>query len=113
MTLLDLVGAYDALRRVRTMDVGRDVVTRIVGTTEAIEDDTGTVLRAHGVFDDLAAYDLLVVPGGRATRRLVDDARVIDYLRSWGGVRPIASVCTGALLIGRAGHLAGLRATTH
>src|SRR5262249_44725317 len=31
----------------------------------------------------------------------------------WGAERPIASVCTGSLLLGAAGHLRGLRATTH
>src|SRR5262249_13601961 len=35
------------------------------------------------------------------------------YLHGWGRERPLASVCTGSLLLGRAGHLAGLAATTH
>src|SRR5207249_2993217 len=39
--------------------------------------------------------------------------RLIDYLKTWGDERPLASVCTGALLLGRAGYLRGLRATTH
>ena len=65
------------------------------------------------MYDDLYAFDLLVVPGGLGTRVLLDDARCIDYLRGWGDTRPIASVCTGALLLGKAGHLEGRRATTH
>src|SRR5262249_42079337 len=41
------------------------------------------------------------------------DTRVIEWLRGWGQTRPIASVCTGALLLGQAGFLRGLPATTH
>lgn len=39
--------------------------------------------------------------------------RVVEYLKAWGTSRPLASICTGALLLGRAGYLAGQRATTH
>ena len=44
---------------------------------------------------------------------LASDPRMIEYLRTWGPNRPLASVCTGALLLGAAGHLEGRRATTH
>jgi cyclohexyl-isocyanide hydratase len=47
------------------------------------------------------------------TRTLVNDPRLIAYLKTWGTERPIASVCTGALLLGAAGYLKGRRATTH
>jgi putative intracellular protease/amidase len=62
-----------------------------------------------GAYENLAPYDLLYVPGGFGTRPLMEDARFIDYLNTWGDERPIASVCTGALLLGRAGYLAGKR----
>ena len=113
LTLLDLVGVYDALRRVSLMEVAPGVTHRLIGTAAEIEDESGARLRADGVYDDLSPFDLLVVPGGLGTRVLLDDARCIDYLRGWGDARPIASVCTGALLLGKAGHLEGLRATTH
>ena len=70
-------------------------------------------MKADGVWEDLAPFDLLYVPGGLGTRALLDDARMIDYLRTWGDHRPLASVCTGALLLGKAGFLDGRRATTH
>lgn len=107
MTLLDLVGAYDALRR------APGVQCEIVGTTTPVDDESGVRLVPASVYPDLAPFDLLVVPGGLGTRPLVDDERCIEWLRGWGSERPIASVCTGALLLGRAGHLAGKRATTH
>ena len=113
MTFLDLVGGYDALRRVATMSVDPAVTHRIIGTEALVEDDSGLVVKAEGVYEDLGAFDLLYVPGGFGTRHLVDDWRCIDYLRSWGVERPLASVCSGSLLLGKAGYLKGRRATTH
>jgi cyclohexyl-isocyanide hydratase len=95
------------------MGIGPAVAHRVVGTAPEIEDEPGVVLRPDAVYEDLAGYDLLYVPGGLGTRTLVSELRAVEYLRSWGTERLLASVCTGALLLGRAGHLAGLRATTH
>jgi len=113
LTFLDLVGGYDALRRVATMSIDPEVTHRIVGTEPEIADETGLVMKPDAVYEDLAPFDLLYVPGGLGTRLLMDDRRLIDYLRTWGAERPLASVCTGALLLGRAGYLRELRATTH
>lgn len=113
LTLIDLVGGYDALRRVARMGVDRTVTHRIIGTEPELTDDSGFVVRPDGVYEDLDPYDLLYVPGGHGARELLEDARCVEYLRGWGKEKPIASVCTGALLLGAAGHLEGLRATTH
>ena len=113
LTFLDFVGAYDALRRVATMSVDPGVSHRIIGTGPEIADETGLVVKPDSVYEDLGGFDLLYVPGGFGTRALADDRRLLDYLMSWGGERPLASVCTGALLLGRAGYLKDLRATTH
>ncbi len=113
MTFLDFIGGYDALRRIAGMSIDPEVTHRVIGTASQIEDDSGLVVRPDGVYEDLAPFDLLYVPGGFGTRTLMDDPRCIEYLRTWGGERPVASVCTGALLLGKAGYLEGLRATTH
>ncbi len=106
ITFLDLVGGYDSLRRTGAK-------TAIIGTEDMIADESGMRVAVDAVYPDLAPFDLLYVPGGMGTRALQHEARVIDYLRSWGDERPLASVCTGAILIGQAGHLRDLRATTH
>jgi cyclohexyl-isocyanide hydratase len=113
LTLLDFVGPYDALRRVATMGFDGDLTWRILGTTEEVADDSGLALSVDGVYEPLDGFDLLVVPGGHGSRALAGDARFLAWLRSWGPERPVASVCTGALLLGAAGLLAGLPATTH
>lgn len=113
LTVLDLVGAYDALRRVATMSIDPEVTHRLIGTEPEIVDDTGFAVKPDSVYEDLAAFDLLYVPGGFGTRALANDPICIDYLKTWGAERPLASVCTGALLLGRAGYLKDRRATTH
>lgn len=113
LTFLDFVGAYDSLRRIATMSIDPDLTYRIIGTEPEIVDDSGLRMTPDGVYEDLAPFDLLFVPGGCGTRTLIIDKRCIDYLRTWGHERPVASVCTGSLLLGTAGYLAGKRATTH
>ncbi|MET9987997.1 GlxA family transcriptional regulator [Streptomyces mutabilis] len=56
--------------------------------------------------------DTLIVPGGQGTRR--PDRHLVEWLRGHGpGARRLVSVCTGAILLARAGLLDGRRATTH
>jgi transcriptional regulator GlxA family with amidase domain len=66
---------------------------------------------------DLAScprLELLVVPGGWGTRKLVQNDRVIAWVRDRAGeVELAASVCTGSFVYGQAGLLDGRRATTH
>jgi transcriptional regulator GlxA family with amidase domain len=58
--------------------------------------------------------DLLIVPGGFGTRALLKNQAVIDWIQSINATAEIvASVCTGSLVLGRAGLLDGLGATTH
>ncbi|MFQ5521050.1 MAG: DJ-1/PfpI family protein [Candidatus Methylomirabilia bacterium] len=113
LTLLDLVGGYDALRRIGLMGIAPEASVRIIGTEAEIADETGLRVRPDSVYEDLARFDLLYIPGGVGARVLINDPRLIEYLRAWGPERPLASVCTGALLLGRAGYLEGKRATTH
>ena len=113
LTFLDLVGAYDALRRISLMGIDPEVTHRMIGTQAEIVDETGLTVNPDSVYEDLAGFDLLYIPGGLGTRALVNDEGCIAYLRTWGTERPLASVCTGALLLGRAGYLQGKRATTH
>lgn len=58
--------------------------------------------------------DVLLVPGGWGTRRELHNQSLIDWIAARGQqVETLTSVCTGAMLLGRAGLLDGRRATTH
>lgn len=58
--------------------------------------------------------DILVVPGGLGARREADNQSLIDWIgRTARRAEVVMSVCTGSILLGRAGLLDGLPATTH
>ena len=68
----------------------------------------------HHSFADAPKIDLLVVPGGFGTRSLMNDAPILDWIKTVAASsRKVSSVCSGALLLTRAGLLEGKRATTH
>jgi transcriptional regulator GlxA family with amidase domain len=63
---------------------------------------------------DCPALDVLVVPGGWGTRQEMNNERLIAWIRDRAReVTMLTSVCTGSLLLARAGLLDGRRATTH
>ncbi len=58
--------------------------------------------------------DVLVVPGGWGTRKEIDNGNLIRWIADRGrSAETLTSVCTGAMLLWRAGLLDGHRATTH
>ncbi|MHC4993602.1 MAG: DJ-1/PfpI family protein [Planctomycetota bacterium] len=63
---------------------------------------------------DTPAPDILLVPGGQGTREQLDNPTLIDWItQAAGRAELVLSVCTGALLLGKAGLLDGREATTH
>jgi transcriptional regulator GlxA family with amidase domain len=65
-------------------------------------------------FSDCPPLDVLVVPGGYGTRREMLNQKVLDFVTERASKAEIVlSICTGALILGRAGLLDGLPATTH
>lgn len=64
--------------------------------------------------DDCPRMDILVVPGGWGTRQEMHNEHLLRWIAGRSvQVESLASVCTGALLLGKAGLLDGKRATTH
>ena len=64
--------------------------------------------------EDASRCDVLVLPGGLGTRREMHNAIVLEWVRRQvASAEVVLSVCTGALLLARAGLLADLEATTH
>jgi transcriptional regulator GlxA family with amidase domain len=69
---------------------------------------------ADATFEELPAPEVIVFPGDVGTRMLEDDERVLAWLRNaHRGSRLTTSVCTGSQVLGAAGLLEGLSATTH
>ena len=86
-----------------------------------IAENPGVVVATGGlkvipdhVLEDCPPLDVLVVPGGWGTRREMKNDRLIAWIAERGQqVTTLTSVCTGSLLLGKAGLLDGKRATTH
>ncbi|HZZ85812.1 MAG TPA: DJ-1/PfpI family protein [Anaeromyxobacteraceae bacterium] len=58
--------------------------------------------------------EVLLVPGGPGARREVRNPVLLDFVRRQAGqARVVASICTGAALLGVAGLLSGREATTN
>jgi transcriptional regulator GlxA family with amidase domain len=110
LTALDIVGPYEVLQRLPGASVV--FVGHEIGTVRTENGFLG--LSVDAVFEEVTAPDVVVVPGGYGSRALMDDERVLDWLRA---VHPTTtyttSVCTGSLVLGGAGLLKGLTATTH
>ncbi len=61
-----------------------------------------------------AAYDALVIPGGRAPEYLRLDARVLDIVRAFASAnKPIAAVCHGPQILAAAGVLSERSCTAY
>ena len=121
--VLDFAGPFEVFSRTRLIpgvearrsDEGAPFrVFTVARTRDAITATGGlTVVPRHG-FADAPRIDLLVVPGGFGTRRLLHDPETLDWIRrTAAAARQVTSVCTGSLLLAQAGLLQGRRATTH
>lgn len=66
------------------------------------------------VFDDNHPYDILLIPGGRGTRKAIKDQAFLDWLaRAIATSEYVAVVCTGTAPVARTGLLDGHKATTN
>ena len=63
-------------------------------------------------FNEKRQYDILLVPGGKGTRREIDNLRLLEWLRKQSrNAEYVTSVCTGSAILAKAGLLDGMRAT--
>lgn len=110
VTALDAVGPYEVLSRLpfaRVRCVGRSI-----GMVETANRVLG--LRVTHTLDEVPTPDVIVVPGGPGAETAAKDEAILTWLRAaHPSTRWTASVCTGALVLGAAGLLRGVRATTH
>ena len=110
LTALDAIGPYEVLQRLPDSEI--TFVGHEIGN---IRTDNGFLgLAADAVFEDIPSPDVIVFPGGVGTRPLIKDDRVLRWVQAaHKTTRFTTSVCTGALVLGAAGLLDGLDATTH
>jgi transcriptional regulator GlxA family with amidase domain len=110
LTALDAVGPYEVLSRLPGAKV-----SFIAVEAGPVRTETGMLtILPEALLGDSLDPEVVVVPGGRGTRRLMSEESILAWLRRvhetslW-----TTSVCTGSLLLAAAGLLEGLEATTH
>jgi transcriptional regulator GlxA family with amidase domain len=74
----------------------------------------GLSVNPRHTLEDCPVPDILLIPGGLGTRREMHNHLLTDWIaRRAEKAELVLSVCTGALLLAKAGLLDGLEATTH
>jgi putative intracellular protease/amidase len=108
-TALDAIGPYEVLSR-----LPRAQVRWVAAEARPYVTDNGMLrVVADATLDEVPAPEIVCVPGGVGARRelggpIVDWVRAAHETSQW-----TTSVCTGSLILGAAGVLDGLRATSH
>jgi cyclohexyl-isocyanide hydratase len=109
MDQIDFTGPFEVLSRMP------DTTIQIIGKEAApVRDVQGLQLSPDVSIAGAGLFDVLVVPGGYGQQALMHDEEVLELIRRHvRSEKLLFSVCTGALLCGAAGALAGRQVTTH
>jgi transcriptional regulator GlxA family with amidase domain len=108
-TALDAVGPFQVLALLPGVKV-----KWVAAHAGLIRSDSRLGMMADFALEDVARPDIVLVPGGIDVRPVTKDERVLAWLRTVHATTTwTTSVCTGSLILGAAGILRGLKATTH
>jgi transcriptional regulator GlxA family with amidase domain len=109
-TALDAIGPYEVLSRLPGAEV-----TFVGERAGPVRTDTRMLaVTVDETLDDVGAPDIVVVPGGPGTRAMLEPGPIHAWLaKVHETTQWTTSVCTGSLILGTAGLLRGLEATTH
>jgi putative intracellular protease/amidase len=110
ITALDAIGPYEVLSRLPGARIRWVAITPGAYRT----DNRQLTLVADEPLSAVPHPEIIMVPGGFGTRALMTPNPLLDWLRAAHETSQwTTSVCTGSLLLGAAGLLKGLKATTH
>lgn len=109
VTALDFVGPSQILSQAPGMSV--EIIAK---TSDPVLTDSGYSILPTKTCAEVDALDMICIPGGTGQQIVMDDEEVVDFVRQIGSkAQFVSSVCSGSLLLGKAGLLAGYKATSH
>ncbi|WP_100486260.1 DJ-1/PfpI family protein [Sporolactobacillus pectinivorans] len=114
--VLDFAGPFEVFSVTSTKKEQKPFeVTTVSETGEMVAARNGLRVQPDYSFENAPQFDILVVPGGAGARnREINNERVIQWIANeMKSVRLMTSVCTGALLLAKAGLLENRKCTTH
>ncbi|MGI8425471.1 MAG: DJ-1/PfpI family protein [Actinomycetota bacterium] len=115
LAALDIVGPYEVLASLGEHGVNAGYRTVWISETlEPVRSHQGLTMVPEVTFEQAPPLDVIVVPGGPGQAQQMSNVAMIAYLKRAGRqATTVCSVCTGALLLAKAGFLIGKKATTH
>lgn len=113
ITLLDFVGIYDPISRIKAKGFIEDLSWDLCAMTPSIKDGFGLQVSIDKIKPDLSDYDMIIIPGGFGTRSLQFDSEFVEWIQTARDTKYKVSICTGSLLLGAAGFLENKIATTN
>jgi transcriptional regulator GlxA family with amidase domain len=117
--VLDFCGPFEvfSVARAPEKDGEEDALIRAITIAEEdriINCRGGLLVQPHYTIANHPQLDIVVVPGGRGTRRERYNKHLLDWITLQDQkIELLTSVCTGSFLLAEAGKLDGLQATTH
>lgn len=90
-----------------------DLTWDICSFTDTVTDTFGLSIKPDKIRNSLADYDVVIIPGGLGTRALQFDDEFLNWIKTADPTTFKISICTGSLILGAAGFLAGRKATTN
>ena len=120
--ILDFAGPYEVFASTRLTKKSNAVIHKLscpfnvftfTEKKNVITCTGGLTVKSKFTFNDCPKLDLLIVPGGIGTRILLKNNNILNWLVANKDIDIIASVCTGSLILAKAGLLKDKKATSH
>lgn len=113
--VLDFAGPFEVFSVTEVNEEKPFTVYTVSENGEMITARNGLKVQSDYSIENLPPVDILIIPGGLGARKYeIKNEIVIKWIRQqMKEVKLMTSVCTGALLLAKAGLLEGLKATTH
>ena len=111
ITMLDAIGPYEVLSNLPDVEIF--FVAKKRGLIKA---DTGFVtLKAKYNFKDISNADILIIPGSTISFiDVIKDEKTLEWIKKIDATTQLTtSVCSGSIILAKAGLLDGLHATSH